>query len=196
MNTKTLTLNFFTVTVSILLAAVSRLLPHPPNFAPMLAIGIFGGALFAKKIWAFIIPIASIWISDLLINNIVYAAYFDHFVWFYDGFYWQYAVYAIVPLLSALLFGKTIKVSRIALMGIGAGILFFLVSNFGVWAGTNMYPHTSNGLLTCYIMGLPFLKGTILSNLFYSGILFGAYYVVERTTILSAPGAGYTWKWI
>ncbi|NSL86170.1 hypothetical protein ECE50_004980 [Chitinophaga sp. Mgbs1] len=196
MNTKTLRLNFFTVTIGIIFAALSRLLPHPPNFAPMMAIGIFGGALFVKRIWAPVISLISVWISDLLINNILYSEYFDHFVWFYDGWYWQYVIYALVPFICSWLFGKTIRVSGIAAACIGSGIMFFGISNFGVWVSSDMYPRTADGLLSCYVMALPYLKGTILSNLFYTAILFGAYFLVERKMSLAFINFRYTWKWI
>ncbi len=196
MQSRSVQLNFIAVVTGIVLAALSRLLPHPPNFAPMMAIGIFGGALFRRRIWALVIPIAAIWLSDLLLNNVVYGAYFEGFVWLYDGWYWQYGVYLLVPIIAGSIFKNNISVAKIAGMGIGTAVLFFLVSNFGVWATTTMYPKTSEGLVICYTMGLPFLKGTLLSNLFYCVVLFGTYYLLENKTHLFVPGAKYNWKWI
>ncbi|MFT3904146.1 MAG: hypothetical protein QM727_13305 [Niabella sp.] len=195
MRSKSLNLNFVLVTLWIVFAVLSRLLPNPANFSPMMAIGIFGGALFARRAWAIIIPLLSIWLSDLLMNNVVYKGFFDHFVWFYDGWYWQYAIYLLVPLASISIFKKNITVGKIALTGIGAAVLFFLVSNFGVWYSSNMYPKTGEGLLQCYIMGLPFFKGTLMGTLFYSLILFGTYYFIEKRTSLIAP-VRHQWRWI
>ncbi|MBK7098788.1 MAG: hypothetical protein IPH58_11055 [Sphingobacteriales bacterium] len=81
-------------------------------------------------------------------------------------------------------------------MNIGTALLFFLVSNFGVWASGTMYPKTGEGLLTCYAMGLPYIKGSLLSNLFYSSVLFGAYYLIENKTKLFVSEARHQWKLI
>lgn len=89
----------------ILLAAFSRLIPHMPNFSPLGAIGLFGVAHFAKKWRAFFIPIAATWLSDLFINNVVYAQYYPEFTWFYSGFYWQYGSYLLITL-AGLLFSE------------------------------------------------------------------------------------------
>ncbi len=196
MQTRSSQLNFIAVTVGITLAVLSRLIPHPSNFAPMMAMGIFGGALFMKRIWALIIPILSIWLSDFLLNNVVYGQYFDHFVWLYEGWYWQYGIYFLTPIISMLVFKKSISFVKITGLNIGSAILFFLVSNFGVWAGGTLYAKTWEGLIACYTMGLPFFKETILSNLFYSAILFGGYYFLENKTRLFAAGERFQWKWI
>jgi hypothetical protein len=196
MKLKSIQLNSLMVTVGVLLAVFSRLMPHPANFAPMMAIGIFGGALFFKRIWAILIPIISIWLSDLVINNVVFAQYFDEFTWFYQGWYWQYVVYAIIPIISMFVFKKNISVGKLLGMYIGTALLFFLVSNFGVWASGTMYPKTGEGLLTCYAMGLPYIKGSLLSNLFYSSVLFGAYYLIENKTKLFVSEARHQWKLI
>ncbi len=196
MQQKTLTLNFSAITLLIVLAVASRLVPHPANFAPMLAVGIFGGALFINRIWAYIIPLAAIWFSDLLIMNVVYGAYYDHFVWLYEGWYWQYGFYLMTPLLSSLLFRNSITMGKIAGMSAGSAVLFFIVSNFGTWAGGMLYPMTMDGLITCYIMALPYFKGTLLSNLFYSGVLFGLYYLAEKRLTELSVISKFSGRWI
>ncbi|MFT4061773.1 MAG: hypothetical protein QM642_05365 [Edaphocola sp.] len=188
--------NFMVVLLGILFAVLTRLLPHPANFAPMMAMGIFGGALFRQKLWAFVMPIFTIWLSDLFINNVIYAGYNQGFVWLYEGWYWQYSVYFLVSLASGLMFKNKIGVGRIAAVALGSAVLFYLVSNFGAWAGTDMYPKTSEGLGTCYLMGLPYLKGTLLGNLFYCAVLFGAYYLLENRTAILKQTAKYSWQWI
>lgn len=167
------------ITALILLAAFSRIVPHMPNFSPLGAIGLFGAAYFTKKWQAFLIPISATWLSDLFINNVIYARYYPEFTWFYDGFYWQYGSYLLITLLGIGLLRKINKVRIVtgALMG---SAIFFLVSNFGVWAEGNMYPETWDGLFACYMAGLPFLKGTLLGDLFYTGVLFGVFAFVQR----------------
>lgn len=195
MKNNSLQLNFIAVTALILAAIVTRLIPHPANFAPMMAIGIFGGALFYKKYWAIFIPLISIWLSDLLINNVVYGEYYDSFQWFYEGFAWQYGVYLLTSVASIVLFRQKITGLKIGGLSIGSALIFFIVSNFGVWMSGTMYPKTLEGLMTCYTMGLPFFKGTLASNLFYSFVLFGVYYVVDQKSNLIANKDQFEWAW-
>ncbi len=165
---------FGVLTLLVLLAAFSRLLPHPPNFAPIGAMALFGAAYLSKKYFAFIIPIASMWLSDLVLNNIVYGQYFDHFVWAYQGFYWTYGAFIVIGLIGFALL-KKIKIQNILLASLLASISFFIISNFGVWTSGTMYPKTFSGLITCYSAGLPFLKNTFMGDMVYSGILFGVF---------------------
>lgn len=164
-------LKFSILTGLIILAAFSRIIPHMPNFSPLGAIGLFGAAYFGKKWQAFIIPIAATWISDLFINNVIYAEYYPTFTWFYEGFYWQYGAYLLIVLLGVILY-KKVTISTAMLGAFGSTFIFFLVSNFGCWSA---YPQTFEGLLTCYAAGIPFLKGTLFGDLFYCGILFGSF---------------------
>jgi len=167
-------LRFGVLTLLVLLAAFSRLIPHPPNFAPIGAMALFGATYLSQKHFAFIIPIASMWLSDLAINNIVYAQYFDHFVWAYQGYYWTYGAFIVIGLIGFGLL-KKIKLKNILLASCLASISFFIISNFGVWVSGTMYPKTFTGLIMCYTAGLPFLKNTFMGDLVYSGLMFGIF---------------------
>ena len=167
-------LRFGVLSLLILLAAFSRLIPHPPNFAPIGAMALFGSAYYMQKYLAFIVPIISMWISDLLINNILYNQYFDHFVWFYKGFYWTYGAFILIVIIGFFLL-KKVKIKNLIIASLAASVTFFLVSNFGVWASGSMYPKTISGLLACYTAGIPFLKNTITGDFIYSIVLFGAF---------------------
>ena len=158
----------------VLLAAFSRIIPHPSNFAPIGAMALFGAAYFSKKTITFLIPILSLWLSDLFINNVIYAQYFDGFVFFYPGFYWNYLAFVLIGAVGLLLLKKT-KLQHILLASLSASALFYLVSNFGVWASGTMYPMSFNGLITCYTAAIPFFKNTVMSDLVYCGVLFGAF---------------------
>lgn len=174
-----ITLRFGVISAMILLAAMSRLVPHPANFAPIGGMALFGAAYFSKRYWAFIIPIVSMWLTDLVLNNVVYSQYFDHFVWFYQGFYWTYGAFVLIGLLGFVIL-KQIKIQNLILASLLASIVFFLVSNFGVWASTTMYPKDFIGLITCYTAGLPFFKNTLLGDLVYTCVLFGAFEFAQR----------------
>lgn len=169
---------FSVLTALILICAFSRIIPHMPNFSPLGAIGLFGAAYFTKKWQAFLIPIAATWFSDLFINNVIYAKYYPQFTWFYEGFYWQYGSYLLITLLGILIF-KKINATRVISGALTSTTLFFLISNFGCWIGSTTYPQNIIGLMTCYATGIPFLKGTLLSDLFYSGVLFGTFALAQ-----------------
>jgi hypothetical protein len=164
----------------ILLAALSRLIPHPANFAPIGGMALFGAAYYSKRYLAFVIPIVVMWISDLLLNNIVYAQYFDGFVWFHGGSLFTYGAFMLIVLFGFFTL-KQVKIINLVISAAGASMIFFLVSNFGVWLSWGMYPHTFDGLASCYIAGIPFLKNTIAGDFVYTALLFGAFeYSLKR----------------
>ena len=165
---------FGALSLFVLLAAFSRLIPHPPNFAPIGAMSLFGAAYFSKKYVALVIPIIAMWLSDLALNNIVYGQYFDHFVWFYQGFYWTYGAFVIIGL-SGFFLLKKVKVQTILFGSLSASLLFFILSNFGVWFSGTMYSKDLNGLIACYTAAIPFFKNTVMGDLVYCSILFGVF---------------------
>ena len=176
---KTLNLQTGIISIIILLAAFTRIMPHPPNFSPMAAIGLFGAAHFAKKWQAFLIPLIGIWISDLVINNIVYSSHSSNFVWFYGGFYWQYISYVFIIFAGLFIFNKGISVTNTLGGMVSSSGIFFLFSNFGVWAGGAMYTKNISGLITCYAAGIPFIHNTIISDALFTTVLFGTYYLLQ-----------------
>lgn len=161
----------------IVIAALSRLLPHPPNFSPVEAVALFGGAYFARRQWALLVPLAAMFLSDLalgLINGGLYWEYFSS-----AGFL---LVYACIALTGVLGFGLRGKVSAGRVLGysLAGAVLFFLVTNFGVWATGTLYPHTAAGLLAAYVAGIPFFQWTVLGTLFYAALLFGGFELLRR----------------
>ena len=176
---KKLNLQTGVLSIIILLAAFTRIMPHPPNFSPMAAIGLFGAAHFAKKWQAFFIPLIGIWVSDLVINNYVYSSSSSNFVWFYSGFYWQYMSYILIIFAGLFIFNRGISLTKMFGGMISSSGIFFLVSNFGVWTGGTMYPKNFGGLITCYAAGVPFIHNTIISDVLFTTVLFGTYYLLQ-----------------
>jgi hypothetical protein len=174
MTKEKINLRFGVITIMILVAALSRLIPHPANFAPIGGMALFGAAYYGKRYWAFIIPIVSMWISDLILNNVVFGEYFEHFVWFYSGSLFTYGAFALIVLLGMFTL-KKIRIPNLIMSALGASVIFFLVSNFGVWFSWTMYPKDFGGLMACYTAGIPFFKNTIAGDLVYSAVLFGAF---------------------
>jgi hypothetical protein len=150
----------------ILLAALSRLVPHMPNVSPITALALFGGVYLDKK-YAFLIPIGALLISDFLLG-------------FYPGIEWVYGSF-----LATGLIGLWLRGHRGALQTVGAtlagSLLFFVVTNFGVWTLIpGMYPHTLEGLGACYTAAIPFFRNTLIGDLAYVGSMFGLFELVRR----------------
>ena len=160
------------LTALIVLAALSRLLPHLPNFSPVEAVALFGGAYFASRSWALIVPLLAMFLSDLALGLVNGGIYLDYFL--SAGFA---LVYVCIALSALLGFGLRSKVGfgRVVGYSLLGSLLFFLVTNFGTWLGAGMYPQTSAGLIAAYVAGIPFFQNTVLGTLFYSGLLFGTF---------------------
>ncbi len=163
------------IVLVIIVAALSRLLPHPWNVTPVGAMALFGGAYLGDRRLALIVTLAALWLSDLILNNLVYSAYFDGFAWTYQDAFWTYGAFALVVLLGDAVLRSKRTAVRIAACSITASTLFFLVSNFGVWASGQLYPPTWSGLMACYVAGLPFYGNNLLGDLFYCSLLFGGF---------------------
>ncbi len=145
----------------ILLGVAARFMPHPPNFAPIAAIALFGGLYLNRKM-AFVLPIAAMLVSDLFI-----------------GFYsWKMMAAVYLSFLAmvgiGLLVRRNKKFSTILGGTLLGSLLFFVVTNAAVWGFGTMYPHTLSGLMSSYTMAIPFFKNTLMGNLFFAGILVGS----------------------
>ncbi|OJU52132.1 MAG: hypothetical protein BGN96_07485 [Bacteroidales bacterium 45-6] len=178
MEKKKMIIHFSVISLIILLAALSRLIPHPPNFSPIGAMSLFGAAYYAQRRWAFIIPIASMWTSDLILNNVVYSQYFDHFVWLSPSSLCTYGAFVLIALVG-FVFLRKISVTNVIGASLTASVVFFLVSNLGVWVSTEMYAKSWTGLIDCYAAGVPFFRYTLSGDLIYSGISFGVFELLK-----------------
>jgi len=161
----------------ILLAALSRLLPHPPNFSPVEAVALFGGAYFARRSTAIWVPLAAMFISDLALGLINGGSYSEYFL--SAGFL---LVYLCIAVSTVLGFGLRGRVSGARVFGYSVlgSVLFFLVTNFGAWLGSPIYPQTGAGLVAAYVAGIPFFQNTLLGTLFYSALMFGSFAALRR----------------
>lgn len=166
--------NLIVVASLIVIAVLSRILPHPYNFTPIAGVALFSAAYLGSRWITFLIPMAAMWVSDLFINNVIYGAYTEGFVWFTNGFYWMYGAFALIALLGLVAL-KSVTFGKVIGSALASSVLFFLITNFGAWIGNPIYPQTFSGLLMSYTAGIPFFQNTVMGDLFYVGALFGAY---------------------
>lgn len=155
-----------TLTGMILLAAASRLIPHPYNFTPITAIALFGGANFSEKRWAFFVPLAAMLLSDLFFEM-------------HSTLPFVYLAFILIVCIGFSLRSRK-RVLPIASAALGSSLLFFVVSNFGVWAVQSLYPKTFAGLVTCYVAAIPFFQNLLAGDLLYTAALFGLFALAER----------------
>ena len=150
----------------ILAAAASRLIPHPPNMASIAAVALFGGAYLSDKRLAFLVPLAALFLSDLVLG-------------LYGHMEIVYGSFALVVCIGLLLRKRRTPL-RIAGAALASSTLFFVVTNFGVWAFGSLYPKTAAGLVTCYVAAIPFFQNTLVGDALYTAVLFGGFALAER----------------
>ncbi len=157
---------FVVLLVMILAAAASRLIPHPPNVASITAVALFGGAYLTDKRLAFVVPLAALFVSDLILG-------------FYSHMEIVYGSFALVVCIGFWI-QRNRSALRIAGAALASSILFFVLTNFGVWAFGSLYPKTAAGLLTCYVAAIPFFQNTLAGDALYTTVLFGGFALAEK----------------
>jgi len=150
----------------VLAAAAERLLPHPWNFTPIGAMALFGGAQFANKRAAILLPFTALFLSDLVLG-------------LHRLMPFVYGCFALTVCLGFWV-QQYRSAGRVAVASVVSSTVFFLVTNFSVWAVFDTYPKNATGLLECYVAGLPFYRNGLLGDLFYAAVLFGSLALAER----------------
>jgi len=153
------------VATIIILAVLSRLVPHPPNFAPITGIALFSSKKINNKLFSVFFPIIPLFISDLFIG----ISFINIFV------YLSFIIIHFLGSISPKIEAKTVLLSS---------VIFFILTNLGVWYLG--YPKNIQGLITCFTLAVPFFVNTILGDLFYSFILFRSYKAAEKIKLKSA----------
>jgi hypothetical protein len=161
----------------VIIAALYRIIPGRPfGFAPQWAMAVFAGAVIRDKKWAFIIPVLSMFVSDML-YQLLFTAGLTAIPGFYAGQWQNYLLFAALVFVGIAI--KKLNVLQITAASVAAPTLYFFVSNFLVWASNGAgldRPKTFNGLMLCYADGIPFYRMSILATLVFSTILFGTYW--------------------
>ncbi len=141
------------------------------NFSPVAALSLFGAAYLKNKKFAFFVPVAIMFLSDCILG-------------FHSTMFFTYGSFALISLLGFSIFENKISSTRVLVASLSASLIFFLVTNFGVWLMQSMYAKNMNGLVDCYIAAIPFLKGSLVGDLIFSAALFGAFEWIKQTNWL------------
>ena len=153
--------------VAIFAAAAMRLLPHPPNFSPIAAMALFSGAQLPKRLLAFVAPFAALLLSDLALGG------------FYPGMNFVYVSFGLTVVI-----GWAVASRKTPLMiggaAVASSVLFFVLTNFGMWLFSGLYPLTQPGLVECYVAAIPFFQNTLVGDLSFTLLLFGGFALLER----------------
>lgn len=144
----------------ILIAVVFRLVPHPANVAPIAAMALFGGVYINKR-YALTVPLLAMFFSDV-------------FLGFHSTMPFVYGSFVIIGFLGMYLKSRK-RIANVFAASFVSSLLFFIITNFGVWFVGGLYPKTVAGLLQCYIYALPFFRNTLVGDLLYTAVLFGSY---------------------
>jgi hypothetical protein len=161
----------------VLAAALSRLLPHPMNFAPITAMAVFGAIRFGRLWTAVLVPLLALFLSDVG-KEIIFRNGHSPERGFYPLMWVVYGTIAVTALMSRFARGTRSPV-MIATTTLAGSCLFFLVTNFALWAFGSYYPRTGDGLVACYVAAIPFFRNSLLGDATYAVILFGAWAVAE-----------------
>jgi hypothetical protein len=151
---------------AIAVAALLRLVPHPPNFSPIDAMALFSGAYVGRRALAFVAPLAALLLSDLVLG-------------FYHGLATVYATVALIVVIGWLVSSRRTPL-RIGAGALAGSVIFFVITNFGMWLFSGFYPVTYAGLVACYTAAIPFFQNTVAGDLFYTVLLFGGFALAER----------------
>jgi hypothetical protein len=159
---------------AIAIAAVLRLVPHPSNFTPIGAMALFSGAYLGRRgIIAFAAPLGALFLSDLVLG-------------FYHGMSTVYFSVALIVVVGSLSL-QQISVLRVGAAAVASSVLFFAITNFGMWLFSGFYPRNLAGLEACFVAAIPFFQNTVVGDLFYAALLFGGFKLAER--LISRRGA-------
>lgn len=155
---------FFLIIASI----IGRLMPHPANLTPLGGTALFGGAKLERP-WNYLAPLFILFATDLIIG-------------LHGTMLYVYAGFTLSVFLGEQLLQRNPSFLRVGLVSILGATLFFLISNFGVWAEGVLYPKTMTGLLECYTMAVPFFRNTLIGDVFFAGSFFALYKWAENRT--------------
>jgi len=150
----------------LLILSFSRLLPHPNNFTPIIAISIMAPYFFKNIYTSVVVIIFAMFISDI-------------FLGFHETILTVYFSLLLICLIFYR-FSSRFNLKNLYIYSISGSLIFFFISNFGVWLFQDLYEKNINGLISCYIYGIPFFKNTLISTLFFSYLSLTSDYIYKK----------------
>jgi hypothetical protein len=162
----------------VLAAALTRLLPHPPNLAPVTAMAVFGAIRFGRWRTAVVAPLVALFVSDLA-KELLWRQGMSAQWGIYRGMWVTYGTTALIALISRSAHGAR-RVSVMAGTTLLGSVVFFLVTNSAIWARGTRFPLTLDGLMDCYVIAIPFFRNSLAGDVVYATVLFGAWALAER----------------
>ncbi|MFN3560867.1 MAG: DUF6580 family putative transport protein [Chloroherpetonaceae bacterium] len=171
--------------ILVFIGALSRLIPHPANFTAIAAVALFGAVKMKDKKQALLIPIGAMLLSDTIFE-VMYRAGVSASAGFHSGMWYVYGAFVVISLIGFWV-RSSFSIPRLALGTLIGSLVFFVVTNFGVWL-SGWYGYTVEGLSACYIAAIPFYRNQVLGDVFFTAVLFGADYFV-KTKVLAQKAA-------
>ena len=149
------------------LVVAARLVPHAPNFTPVVAAGLFAGMVLRSRTLALIVPVAAMLISDLIMG--------------FEDWRIRVVIYAalVLPVVLGIWGQRFRPILALLPLALTSSLLIFVVSNFAVWAFSGMYALDFSGLVRCYVLALPFLQNTVIGDILWTAVLFGSWWLVQ-----------------
>jgi hypothetical protein len=172
--------------IMVIVCSVYRIVPgRPYGFAPQWAMAIFAGAVIRDRKWAFIIPVLSMFLSDLLYQAL-YNAGISTMPGFYVGQWQNYILFGLLALVGMAM--KKINVKNILVASLAAPTIYFFLSNFLIWESGAGYARakTASGLMQCYTDGLPFYGVSLAATIVFSALLFGSFMLIRKSALQTA----------
>lgn len=150
-------------------SVIGRLVPHPANFTPLGGTALFGGAKLERP-WNYLAPLFILFVTDLIIG-------------LHGTMLYVYASFMISVWLGEQFLRNRPSTLRVASVSLAGSVIFFLISNFGVWVEGILYPKTWQGLIECYVAAVPFFRNTIAGDLIFGVGFFALYQAAENYRI-------------
>lgn len=149
---------------------------YPANVTPVAAMALIGGLYLNRKALAFLVPLVAVFASDFILNNTINRGFFSDtsgLIIFDSYMFWTYGAFLLTVVLGIAL-TKSKSATKIIAGGLGASVLFFILSNLGAWVSMPMYTKDLSGLATCFAAAVPFFRNTIMSNLLFATLFIGS----------------------
>lgn len=157
----------------IAIAVVLRIVQPIDNFAPIVAVTLFAGYLFKSYQKGLILAVLASFIGDIVIS------YIHQYSLFHDTFVFVYGSYALIAFLGSKMSANKFSWGKLATYGLASSLLFFVITNLGVFLMSNMYSKDVNGLVNCFVAAIPFYKYSFISDVLYIPVIFGIHQYIS-----------------